>query len=67
MLKFLWFISAPKDTIKKNISRNVWMILTTIDTPYPTTCHMSQSGGAYQWRVCFQWGLPRLVSSASVT
>ena len=35
------------------------------------TCHMSrvmffssffgQSGEAYRWRVCYQWGLPRLV------
>ena len=45
------------------------------------TCHMScvichiffffsstffgQSGEAYQWRVCYQWGLPRLVCSHS--
>ena len=31
------------------------------------TCHVShvfffrQSGEAYRWRVCYQWGLPRLV------
>ena len=34
MLKFLWLISAPKDTIK-TLSRYVWMFLTKIDTPYP--------------------------------
>ena len=37
----------------------------------PVTCHMSlffypsekigHSGGSSQWRVCYQWGLPRLV------
>ena len=30
---FLWLISAPKDTIK-TLSRDVWMFLTKIDTPY---------------------------------
>ena len=33
MPKFLWLISAPKDT-KKTLSRNVWMFLTKIDTRY---------------------------------
>ena len=32
------------------------------------TCHIfflffGQSGEAYRWRVCYQWGLPRLVSN----
>ena len=34
---FLWLISAPKDTIK-TLSRDVWMFLTKIDTPYSSIC-----------------------------
>ena len=34
MLKILWLISAPKDTIKT--LRHVWMFLTKIYTPYYT-------------------------------
>ena len=37
-----------------------------VSSPSPIT-HYSQSGEAYWWRVCYQRGLPRLVSSDSLS